>query len=72
MRSWTPSRRVRGFTKPVTRIAGLLRNLGGTPESAVQVLKAEYDADPGGRASGFCVHPLLVLLINELGEEGEL
>lgn len=64
-------RSLRGFTKPVTRIAGLLRNLGKIPESAVQVLKAEYDADPGGRASGFSVHPLLVPLINELGEEGE-
>ncbi|WP_162638627.1 hypothetical protein [Streptomyces bacillaris] len=48
-----------------------MRNLGKIPESAVQVLKAEYDADPGGRASGFSVHPLLVPLINELGEEGE-
>ncbi|MFF7788879.1 PIN-like domain-containing protein [Streptomyces sp. NPDC007991] len=64
-------RSLRGFTKPVTRITGLLRNLGKIPESAVQVLKAEYDADPGGRASGFSVHPLLVPLVNELGEEDE-
>ncbi|WP_432077354.1 hypothetical protein [Streptomyces sp. YPW6] len=44
-----------------------MRNLVKIPESAVQVLKAEYDADPGGRASGFSVHPL----IDELREEGE-
>lgn len=39
-------------------------------KSAVQVLKAQYDAslDP---SSGFSVHPLLVPLVNELGDEGE-
>ncbi|WP_146608159.1 PIN-like domain-containing protein [Streptomyces sp. NTH33] len=63
-------RSLRGFTKPVTRITGLLRSLGKVPDSAVQVLKAEYDAGPGP-ASGFSVHPLLVPLINELGDEDE-
>ncbi|MFD8508955.1 PIN-like domain-containing protein [Streptomyces sp. NPDC059687] len=63
-------RSLRGFTKPVTRITGLLRNLGKIPESAVQVLKAEYDAGPGP-ASGFSVHPLLVPLVNDLGDEDE-
>ncbi|MEH0548447.1 hypothetical protein QA802_36900 [Streptomyces sp. B21-105] len=63
-------RSLRGFTKPVTRITGLLRSLGKIPESAVRVLKAEYDAGPGP-ASGFSVHPLLVPLVNELGDEDE-
>lgn len=63
-------RSLRGFTKPVTRITGLLRSLGKIPDSAVQVLKAEYDAGPGP-ASGFSVHPLLVPLINELRNEDE-
>ncbi|MER8115328.1 PIN-like domain-containing protein [Streptomyces sp. NPDC094031] len=50
-------------------------------EDRVAVIKyaAEMDGvadarsvyDPGGRASGFSVHPLLVPLVNELEEEGE-
>ncbi|MCX4860774.1 hypothetical protein [Streptomyces canus] len=63
-------RRFKGSTEPVTRITGLLRNLGKIPEPAVQVLKAEYDSGPG-RSSGFSVHPLLVPLVNELGDEDE-
>ncbi|MFG3031718.1 PIN-like domain-containing protein [Streptomyces sp. NPDC048253] len=63
-------RSLRGFTKPVTRLAGQLRDLGKVPESAVYVLKAKYDAGPGP-ASGFSVHPLLVPLINDLTDEDE-
>ncbi|MGW7242153.1 PIN-like domain-containing protein [Streptomyces sp. NPDC054804] len=63
-------RSLRGFTKPVTRLAGQLRDLGKIPESAVYVMKAKYDAGPGP-ASGFSVHPLLVPLINDLPDENE-
>ncbi|MFJ9897352.1 PIN-like domain-containing protein [Streptomyces sp. NPDC091280] len=61
-------RSLRGFTKPVTRLAGQLRDLKKVPESAVYVMKAKYDAGPGP-ASGFSVHPLLVPLINSLPDE---
>ncbi|MFE6989872.1 hypothetical protein [Streptomyces pharetrae] len=61
--------RVGAFTKPVTRITGLLRSLGKLPDSAVQVLKAQY-AGPGP-ATGFAVHPLLVPLINDLAGDDE-
>lgn len=62
---YSEDRSLRGFTKPVTRLTGVLRGLGKIPDSAVQVLKAEYDSGPGP-ASGFSVHPLLVPLINDL------
>ncbi|CAM5717442.1 hypothetical protein SGLAM104S_06467 [Streptomyces glaucescens] len=62
-------RTLRGFTKPVTGITGLLRSLGKLPDSAVQVLKAQY-AGPGP-ATGFAVHPLLVPLINDLAGDDE-
>ncbi len=62
-------RTLRGFTKPVTGITGLLRSLGKLPDSAVQVLKAQY-AGPGP-ANGFAVHPLLVPLINDLAGDDE-
>ncbi|MHA5048938.1 PIN-like domain-containing protein [Streptomyces sp. SD15] len=61
-------RSLRGFTKPVTRITRLLGSLGKIPDSAVQVLTAEYASGPGP-ASGFSVHPLLVPLVNDLTEE---
>jgi hypothetical protein len=67
---FSDERSLKGFTKPVTRLTGLLRRLGKIPESAVQVLKAEYDAGPG-RASGFSVHPQLIQLINDLPDEDE-
>ncbi|MFI1358508.1 PIN-like domain-containing protein [Streptomyces sp. NPDC020898] len=63
-------RSLRGFTKPVTRLTGVLRGLGKISDSAAPVLKAEYDSGPGP-ASGFSVHPLLVPLINTLPDEGE-
>ncbi|CAM5610541.1 PIN-like domain-containing protein [Streptomyces chartreusis] len=63
-------RTLKGFTKPVKRISGNLRENGLIPDSAVEVLKADYAHGPG-RASGFSVHPLLVPLINELGDEDE-
>ncbi|MER5790232.1 hypothetical protein [Streptomyces sp. NPDC001980] len=37
-------RSLRGFTKPVTRLTSLLQGLDKIPDSAVQVLKAEYDS----------------------------
>ncbi|MFI7294485.1 PIN-like domain-containing protein [Streptomyces sp. NPDC050121] len=63
-------RTLRGFTKPVTRIATLMRNVGTIPDSAVTVLEAKYETGPGP-ASGFAVHPLLVPLINDLTDEEE-
>ncbi|AQS66285.1 PIN-like domain-containing protein [Streptomyces pactum] len=65
---YAEDRSLRGFTKPVTRIARLLGNLGKIPDSAVPALTAEYASGPGP-ASGFSVHPLLVPLVNELTEE---
>ncbi|MGW1780459.1 PIN-like domain-containing protein [Streptomyces sp. NPDC002143] len=67
---YSEDRSLRGFTKPVARLTGLLGRLGKIPESAVHVLKAEYDSGPGP-ASGFSVHPLLVPLINDLPDEDE-
>lgn len=50
-------RALRGFTRPVERVSGRLRQLGKIVGTAVPVLEAQYP--PGGmRASGFSVHPL--------------
>ncbi|MEU1176870.1 PIN-like domain-containing protein [Streptomyces sp. NPDC005820] len=63
-------RTLRGFTRPVKRIAGQLRQLGKIPESAVSVLETQYE--PGEmKASGFSVDPLLVPLVNELTDDAE-
>lgn len=63
-------RTLRGFTRPVKRIAGQLRQLAKIPESAVSVLETRYE--PGEmKASGFSVDPLLVPLVNELADDAE-
>ncbi|MGW1809153.1 PIN-like domain-containing protein [Streptomyces sp. NPDC002078] len=63
-------RTLRGFTRPVKRISGLLRQVGKIPESAVSVLETEYE--PGEmRASGFSVDPLLIPLISDIMESTE-
>ncbi|MFC1228686.1 PIN domain-containing protein [Streptomyces sp. Sce081] len=61
-------RTLKGFTKPITRISRNLQEQGLIPDSAVPVLTAEYRNGPGP-ASGFRVHPLLVPLINEAGDD---
>ncbi|MFI2758860.1 PIN-like domain-containing protein [Streptomyces echinatus] len=63
-------RTLRGFTRPVKRITDRLRQLGKIAETAVPMLETKYP--PGEmRASGFCVHPLLVRLINDLAGKDE-
>ncbi|WP_327136595.1 PIN-like domain-containing protein [Streptomyces sp. NBC_01340] len=63
-------RTLRGFTRPVKRITGQLRQLGRIPDSAVPVLETRYE--PGEmKASGFSVDPLLVPLVNELADDAE-
>jgi hypothetical protein len=63
-------RTLRGFTRPVKRITGQLRQLGKISESAVSVLETRYEAGEM-KASGFSVDPLLVSLINELADDTE-
>ncbi|MFJ6071696.1 PIN-like domain-containing protein [Streptomyces sp. NPDC093065] len=63
-------RSLRGFTKPITRISRKLMEQGVVPDTAVPVLKAEYENGPG-RATGFKVHPLLVPVIQGLTDTDE-
>lgn len=65
---YSEDRSLKGFTRPVTRLTDLLRRRGKIPESAVHVLKAEYETG-SGRASGFSVHPQLVQMINDLTDD---
>lgn len=61
-------RDLRGFTRPVRRISGRLVEQGVIPDSAVQVLVAEYENGPG-QASGFRVHPLVVSLVKASADQ---
>ncbi|TLS44237.1 hypothetical protein FE633_20945 [Streptomyces montanus] len=63
-------RTLKGFTKPINRISGYLREQDLVADSAVPVLTAEYEQGPG-KASGFSLHPLLVTLVNEMTGEDE-
>lgn len=63
-------RTLRGFTRPVKRITGQLRQLGKIAESAVSVLETRYEAGEM-KAYGFSVDPLVVSLINELADDAE-
>lgn len=61
-------RSLRGFTRPVNRIAREFRQHGIVPESAIDILVTEYDPasdKPLGWASGFRVPDVLVPLIAE-------
>ncbi|GAA2903647.1 hypothetical protein [Streptomyces mexicanus] len=61
-------RTLRGFTRPVKRISGQLRQLGEIAQTAVPVLVTQYE--PGEMQAScfscFSVDPLVVPLINEM------
>ncbi|MFC5107489.1 hypothetical protein [Kibdelosporangium philippinense] len=58
-------RQLKGFTRPIRRIAQDLRDQGLVPEEAIDVLETEYDQEKFGRASGFVLAEELVPLIDD-------
>jgi hypothetical protein len=60
---YEPNRQLKGFTRPVKRIAQELREQGLVPEDAVDVLRTEYDHSNFGWASGFVIPQELVQLL---------
>ena len=64
------SRTLRGFTRPVRRIAQVFRDRAMIPPEAVEVLEAEYDSSVSYvQAAGFRVPSELVPILQEIGEE---
>ena len=69
---YAEGRSLRGFTRPINRIAREFRAQGIIPESAIDILVTEYDPKPdlpAGQTSGFRVPEVLVPLIRELAKD---
>lgn len=65
---YTEGQSLRGFTRPINRIAQEFRDQGIVPETAIDVLETEYDATkglPAGWATGFRIPSALLPLIIE-------
>ncbi len=59
---------LRGFSRPINRITQEFRDQGIVPQTAVDVLRTEYDPArglPAGWATGFRIPPALIPLIME-------
>ncbi|ACU77362.1 conserved hypothetical protein [Catenulispora acidiphila DSM 44928] len=67
---YAEERQLKGFTRPVSRIAKEFRRLGIISPNAVDILETVYDpAFSYVQAAGFRVHPSVVPLILQLSEE---
>jgi hypothetical protein len=65
---YSEDRSLRGFTRPISRIAQMFRDGGTIPEGAVDILWAVYNEDSpnAGWAAGFRVHEDVLPLFSEL------
>jgi hypothetical protein len=61
--SYDQERQLKGFTRPVKRIAQEFRDRGLIPEEAADVLETEYDHANLGWASGFKLTEELIALV---------
>lgn len=66
--NYEEGRQLKGFTRPVNRLAGVLRDNGTIPEDAIDVMSTEYE--PGEvQAAGFSVSPLIIPLLLQLDQQ---
>ena len=65
---YAEDRSLRGFTRPINRLAQILREQNYLPEGAVDLLWAVYndDSPATGWAAGFRIHPEIMPLFSQL------
>lgn len=66
---FSEERSLRGFTRPVNRLARNLKRLGELTEDAVEIVRAVYAG--GVQASGFLIHPSVLSLVSDYYDEPE-
>ncbi|MEU7531357.1 PIN domain-containing protein [Saccharothrix sp. NPDC042600] len=69
---YSPQRSLRGFTRPVNRIAQFVKGVGLADEKAVDILLAVYNDDSPevGWAAGFRLHPEVLPMIQQVIADG--
>lgn len=68
--SYEPSKRLNGLTRPISRIADVLKTDGSIPMETAALLTADYDSSYSYvRASGFRLHPSAVPLLRDMTDE---